>query len=96
MFIYMHQQMLARYDAERLALGLEPVRPLDLTLQPVNLGDGIDVQPPIEFDPASPDDGGYQDRPDGAQLDPAWRARLHQAWSRAESDQFASYPAAVK
>lgn len=81
MFIYMHQQMLARYDAERLALGLEPVRPLDLTQQPVDLGDGIDVQPPIEFDPAAPEDGGYQDRPDGAQLDPAWAERLNKAWT---------------
>jgi len=81
MFIYMHQQMLARYDAERLALGLQPVQPLDLDQDPVDLGDGIDVQPPIEFDPAKPEDGGYQDRPDGAHLDLAWRVRLHQAWS---------------
>ena len=27
LFFYMHQQMLARYDAERLAGGLPPVRP---------------------------------------------------------------------
>ena len=81
MFIYMHQQMLARYDAERLALGLPPVVPLDLTQEPVDLGDGIDVLPPIEFDPEKPDEGGYQDRPDGAALDPAWRARLNEAWS---------------
>ena len=81
MFIYMHQQMLARYDAERLALGLEPVMSLDLAQDPVSLGDGIDVQPPIEFDPERPENGGYQDRPDGAYLDPAWRARLYQAWS---------------
>jgi hypothetical protein len=81
MFIYMHQQMLARYDAERLALGLQPVQALDLDQDPVDLGDGIDVQPPIEFDPGRPEEGGYQDRPDGARLDPAWRARLHRAWS---------------
>lgn len=81
MFIYMHQQMLARYDAERLAVGLDPVTPLDLNQDPVNLGDGIDVQPPIEFDPARPEDVGYQDRPDGAFLDAAWRERLHQARS---------------
>lgn len=81
MFIYMHQQMLARYDAERLALGLHPVRSLDLTQQLVDLGDGIDVQPPIEFDPAKPENGGYQDRPDGAQLDPAWAEKLNKAWS---------------
>jgi hypothetical protein len=81
MFIYMHQQMLARYDAERLALGLQPVEPLDLNQEQVDLGDGIDVQPPIEFDPDRPEDGGYQDRLDGAQLDPQWRETLHRAWS---------------
>jgi hypothetical protein len=80
MFIYMHQQMLARYDAERLALGLQPVAPLDLSKDPVDLGEGIDVEPFIEFDPARPQDGGYQDRPDGAHLDPAWQARLHRTW----------------
>jgi len=81
MFIYMHQQMLARYDAERLALGLQPVEPLDLNQEQVDLGEGIDVQPPIEFDPNRPEDGGYQDRPDGAQLDPRWGETLHRAWS---------------
>jgi len=80
-FIYMHQQMLARYDAERLALSLQPVEPLDLSREPVDLGDGIDVRPPVEFDPNTPEEGGYQDRPDGAQLDPQWRATLHRAWS---------------
>jgi hypothetical protein len=39
MFLYMHQQMLARYDAERLAFGLPGVEPLDYT------------QPLAEFDP---------------------------------------------
>ncbi len=29
LFIYMHQQMIARYDTERLAVGLAPVTPLD-------------------------------------------------------------------
>lgn len=81
MFIYMHQQMLARYDAERLALGLPPVEPLDLAQDPVDLGAGIDIQPPIEFDPERPDEGGYQDRPDGAGLAPVWRTRLNGAWS---------------
>jgi len=28
LFLYMHQQMLARYDTERIAVGLEPVQPL--------------------------------------------------------------------
>jgi hypothetical protein len=79
MFIYMHQQMLARYDAERLALGLAPVEPLDLSGGTVDLGEGINVGPPIEFDPAEPENGGFQDRPDGAQLAPAWHARLRDA-----------------
>jgi tyrosinase len=29
LFFYMHQQMLARYDTERLAIDLDPVKPLD-------------------------------------------------------------------
>src|SRR5437588_2790836 len=29
LFLYMHEQMIARYDAERLAVGLAPVVPLD-------------------------------------------------------------------
>lgn len=31
LFLYMHEQMIARYDAERLAVGLEPVKPFPLT-----------------------------------------------------------------
>jgi tyrosinase len=38
LFIYMHQQMLARYDAERLALGLEPVEPLEDYSAPIPQG----------------------------------------------------------
>ena len=39
-FVYMHQQMLARYDTERVAVGLEPVRPL--TDYAESLGAGYD------------------------------------------------------
>jgi tyrosinase len=35
LFVYMHEQMLARYDAERLALGLEPVKPFADYRQPI-------------------------------------------------------------
>ena len=31
LFLYMHEQMIARYDAERLAVGLEPVKPFPLS-----------------------------------------------------------------
>jgi hemocyanin-like protein len=38
-FLYMHQQMLARYDAERLALPeLEPVSPLERYAEPIRTG----------------------------------------------------------
>lgn len=38
MFFYMHQQMLARYDAERLAVGLGRVDPLSDYRAPVSIG----------------------------------------------------------
>lgn len=38
LFIYMHQQMLARYDAERRSVGLGPVEPVDLTSGAVDVG----------------------------------------------------------
>ncbi|MEM9555940.1 MAG: tyrosinase family protein [Acidobacteriota bacterium] len=41
LFLYMHQQMLARYDAERRAVGLDPVVPLD----------DFDVAIPEGYDP---------------------------------------------
>lgn len=55
LFLYMHQQMLARYDTERFAAGLEPVAPLS------------DFRAPIEegFDPGQP---GLVPRPPGAVL----------------------------
>ena len=40
LFYYMHQQMLARYDAERIAAGLEPVVPLEDFV--ADLGEGYD------------------------------------------------------
>ena len=57
LFVYMHQQMLARYDTERLAAGLPPVDPLsDVS---TTLGDGYDpnARPPANI--------GYLSRGDG-------------------------------
>ncbi|MBV9229998.1 MAG: hypothetical protein JOZ18_11845 [Chloroflexi bacterium] len=49
LFIYMHEQMLARYDAERVAAGLAPVKPLDYT---ETIQDGYDPDPNLEVDAA--------------------------------------------
>jgi tyrosinase len=38
LFAYMHEQMLARYDAERLALGLSRVEPLPVNANPIPQG----------------------------------------------------------
>jgi tyrosinase len=51
LFFYMHQQMLARYDAERLAAGLRPVRPLATYTGPI--AEGYDSGLP-DFQPRSP------------------------------------------
>lgn len=48
-FVYMHQQMLARYDTERVAAGLDKVDPLtDIS---ASLGDGYDpnARPPADI-----------------------------------------------
>ena len=42
LFAYMHEQMIARYDAERLALGLSRVRPFDDYR--ANIGEGYDPE----------------------------------------------------
>ncbi|HEX2086731.1 MAG TPA: hypothetical protein VHF89_13710 [Solirubrobacteraceae bacterium] len=44
LFFYMHQQMLARYDADRLAVGLEPVEPFADYDAPI--GQGYRDRPP--------------------------------------------------
>jgi Hemocyanin, copper containing domain len=49
LFFYMHQQMLARYDTERLALDLAPVVPLRELREPI--AEGYDPGPALkEFD----------------------------------------------
>ena len=87
MFVYMHEQMLARYDAERMAVGLTRVRPIDPLGGPSPDG----YRPGPIFNRL-----GYQDRPLGSVMPPnaidndgngrldtagvaelsAWRARL--------------------
>jgi hypothetical protein len=44
LFVYMHQQMLARYDTERVALGLLPTDPLDDYRSPI--AEGYDANLP--------------------------------------------------
>lgn len=38
LFVYMHRQMLARYDIERLGLGLDLIKPLDDYFSPIDEG----------------------------------------------------------
>ncbi|MFY0310876.1 S8 family serine peptidase [Leisingera sp. D0M16] len=55
LFIYMHQQMLARYDAERLAVGLGPVEAQELDTGKIDVG----YHPPDEVAMAT----GFSGRP---------------------------------
>lgn len=66
MFIYMHQQMLARYDAERLALGLDPIAALDRELDGDPIPEGYDVDPTLE--PGIGGGGPFADRPPNRQI----------------------------
>lgn len=66
LFLYMHQQMLARYDAERIATpGLEPVKPFTNYREPIlegyDPGGLMTVNPSGEFD-------SYSARPTGTVL----------------------------
>ena len=45
LFLYMHEQMIARYDAERLAMGLEPVKPFPLNDYHEQIPEGYDPDP---------------------------------------------------
>ena len=67
-FVYMHQQMNARYETERLTAGLAPVDPL------IDAGTG-EVSKPLGagYDPneREPKDVGYVARPDNEELDDA-------------------------
>ncbi len=68
LFMYMHEQMLARYDHERIALGLGPVAPLDDYAAPVS--EGYDPTAGLAGWPASiwTDDEQPKARPDGAHM----------------------------
>jgi hypothetical protein len=68
LFFYMHQQMLARYDTERLAVGLGKVEPLHRYGDPVPEGYdptvGLQGFPPDVWTPT----GAPRPRPDGASM----------------------------
>lgn len=49
LFLYMHQQMIARYDTERIALGMERVQPLEKYGEP--LEEGYDPGPGLTKSP---------------------------------------------
>ncbi len=70
LFVYMHQQMLARYDAERLSNGLDPVRPLD--------ADGLDAPIPEGFDPGPSLSPPFVPRPVDRKLSAGWTVQLGQ------------------
>ncbi|MXZ03605.1 MAG: S8 family serine peptidase, partial [Chloroflexi bacterium] len=72
LFIYMHQQMLARYDAERRAVGLGPVEPLDLDTGEIDVG----YQPSAEVMLAT----GFGGRPANTTLEENDRSAL-KSWT---------------
>lgn len=59
-FVYMHKQMLARYDTERVALGLQPVAPMTDFTEPIAIGYDPNTRPPAGI--------GYTGRPDNVSL----------------------------
>ncbi|HEX7317613.1 MAG TPA: tyrosinase family protein [Pyrinomonadaceae bacterium] len=61
LFLYMHQQMLARYDAERLAVGLPPVVPLSSYTNPIP--EGYDPGPGLTQSPGPASLPAYAPRP---------------------------------
>lgn len=71
LFVYMHQQMLARYDAERLSIGLDPVTPF--------AGTNLAAPMPEAFDPGPSLSGEFVGRPANAQIDSAAADRLQMA-----------------
>jgi tyrosinase len=77
LFLYMHQQMLARYDAERLGVGRPPVEPLGLEA-PATIDEGYDSH-----------QDAYTPRPDNTPLDPTAAADLlgrQQAFEQTSKD----------
>jgi hypothetical protein len=81
LFVYMHQQMLARYDAERLSVGLKPVEALRPKLPLTEIPEGYDPGailsgPPFFFGPRK---GGKTLDPDGAERLGKWRGAFDKA-----------------
>jgi Hemocyanin, copper containing domain len=81
LFVYMHQQMLARYDAERLSVGLKPVEALRPKLPQTEIPEGYDPGailsgPPFFFGPRK---GGKTLDPDGAERLGKWRGAFDKA-----------------
>jgi tyrosinase len=69
LFLYMHRQMLARYDTERLAVGLEPVEPWDFhDKEPWGYDPGQYLRP--RFNPRLPGRG-WETTPEGEKGKPA-------------------------
>lgn len=66
LFFYMHQQMLARYDAERLAAGLPPVVPLSSYTDPIP--EGYDPGPGLTQSPGPSSLPAYAPRPANTSL----------------------------
>lgn len=71
LFVYMHQQMLARYDAERLSNNLSPVMALD--------PDALTAMIPEGFSPGPDLASNFGPRPPGTQM-PASAATLLAGW----------------
>ena len=65
LFLYMHEQMIARYDAERLAVGLAPVVPLDYTEQ---IPEAYDPDPHLEVDAIGGITSPFSSRPSGERI----------------------------
>jgi tyrosinase len=75
LFFYMHEQMLARYDHERLAVGLPPVAPLDAYA--AKIPEGYDPSAGLRGFPADLWTDGEQPRPrpDDATMAPSFPTR---------------------
>jgi hypothetical protein len=69
LFLYMHEQMLARYNAERLAVGLDPVIPLpSLDDYSEQVTDGYTPDPNLEEQTSQGQFFPYSSRPVGTQF----------------------------
>lgn len=67
-FVYMHKQMLARYETERVTAGLPNVEAYADFAEPLGVGYDPNVREPVSL--------GYVERPDGAKLTDANRIDL--------------------